>query len=856
MFCAGARYCPGLLSRSNSHFGAHGRAQSVLRITAAMLPLCVGGAVSLGQPVAPEDRDAKDPAAGKQGPPTSAPATAAAMEGLEQRPVRAVSLKGLTKTPEGLALNQIRTKAGQPLSTETVRGDVARLNRLAKFKEVSAKAVPLDDGSVEVVYQFVETSVVRAVDIVGNRQVPNAEIAPLVNGMRDTPVDEFQLGAAKAQIEKLYHDKGYYQATVTVDQKELEQGTVLFKVAEGERVRVTEIRFEGTNAFKAKQLTPRIKTTTAGIFDSGPVDNEQLDRDVGSLIEFYHDRGYLDVRADRRVIFSPNGKEAIVEFVLEEGPLYTLRSVKAELANESPEGGPRSGKSPVVLGEAQIRGLMEIKAGDVYSVDKVRKSTDAVKNAYASMGYTDAQVRGFELRDPSSPVVDLLLVVREGERFRTGTVTVKGDSITQQKVILRELNDLKPDRPLNTATERVGDRQVTDAEQRLNDLNLFEPGSIKITTQPEDPANPGYRDVLVEVRETNTGSLSFGVGAGSDSGLIGIIGLKQRNFDIADWPDSVSEFFSGRSFRGAGQTFDIQLQPGTEVQTYSISLSDPYLFDTDYSGGANGFYFKRQYDQYDERRLGAHMQFGRRFGERWVGNLTFRYDDVKISNIENDAPVDLFDVEGASAVTGIGLKLTRITTDSRVRPTKGSKISAEIERVGAMGGDYDFTRLSLEHTVYIPIHESFLGYRTVFSWRTQASYIPEGSDHAPIFERLYLGGRSFRGFRYRTVSPKGIRHDNGLLGNDGIGGSWLFFTGIEVQQPVYQDVVSLVGFVDSGTVTDEIGFTKYRVSVGMGVRITVPQLGPVPLAFDFGFPVLKEDGDRKRIFSFTLDVPF
>jgi outer membrane protein insertion porin family len=362
--------------------------------------------------------------------------------------------------------------------------------------------------------------------------------------------------------------------------------------------------------------------------------------------------------------------------------------------------------------------------------------------------------------------------------------------------------------------------------------------------------------VLVEVQETNTGSLSFGVGAGSDSGLIGMIGLKQRNFDIADWPDSVSEFFSGRALRGAGQTFDIQLQPGTEVQTYSISLSDPYLFDTDYSGGINGFFFKRQYDQYDERRLGSHIQFGRRFGERWIGNLTFRFDDVKISNIENDAPQDLFDVADASAVTGIGFKLSRTTTDSRLRPTKGSRIVAEVERVGAMGGDYNFTRLNVEHTLYVPIHESFLGYRTVLSWRTQASYIPEGSDSAPIFERLYLGGRSFRGFKYRTVSPKGIRHDTGTVGGDGVGGSWLFFTGVEIQQPVYQDVVSVVGFIDSGTVSNQPGFSEYRVSVGAGVRIAVPQLGPVPLAFDFGFPVLKEDGDRKRIFSFTLDVPF
>jgi outer membrane protein insertion porin family len=813
--------------------------------------LCAGATIALGQPVSEENRDTRQPPSAK---PAPAPATAAAMEGVEGAPVRNVRLVGLTKTPEGLVWNQIRTKAGQPLNTETVRADVARLNRLARFREVSAKTQPFGDGSVEVVFEFVETKIIHSVDIVGNRQIPNSEISPLVNLLQDTPIDEFQLGAARAAIERLYRDKGYYQATVTIDQKELERGDVLFVVAEGERVRVTDIRFEGNNAFKARQLTPHIKTTTAGIFDSGPVDNEQLEKDVQSLIEFYHDRGYLDIRADKQVIFSPDGKEAIVKFVLEEGPLYTLRSVKAELEGENGE--LRSGRSPVVLSEDQIRGLMEIKAGDVYSIDKVRKSTDAVRNAYAAMGYVDAQVRGFELRDPSSPVVDLLLIVHEGGRFKTGTVTVKGDSITQQKVILREITDIKPDRPLDMSAERVGDRLVTDAERRLNDLNLFEPGSVKLTLQPEDPSNPGYRDVLVEMRETNTGSLSFGVGAGSDSGLIGIVSLKQRNFDIADWPDSVSEFFAGKAFRGAGQEFNISLQPGTEVQTYSIGLSDPYLFDTDYSGSASAFYYKREYDEYNERRLGAHFALGRRFGEQWVGNLTFRYDDVKISSISPDSPDALFDSEGANVVTGIGARLTRTTVDSRVRPTKGSRISAEVERVGAMGGDYNFTRLSLEHTVYIPVYESFLGYRTVFSWKTQASYIPEGSSEAPIFERLYLGGRSFRGFKFRTVSPKGLRHDNGQPSDVGIGGSWLFFTGVELQQPVYKDVVSVVGFIDSGTVTNQPGFSQYRVSAGVGLRIAVPQLGPVPLAFDFAIPLIKEDQDRERVFSFTLDVPF
>jgi outer membrane protein insertion porin family len=226
---------------------------------------------------------------------------------------------------------------------------------------------------------------------------------------------------------------------------------------------------------------------------------------------------------------------------------------------------------------------------------------------------------------------------------------------------------------------------------------------------------------------------------------------------------------------------------------------------------------------------------------------------VDIDNIEGDSPVDLFAVQGENEVTGASVRLTRTTVDSRIRPTKGSRIMAEIERVGILGGDYNFTRIGAEHQVFIPVYESVLGHRTVLSWKTQVGYIPEGTEEAPIFERLYLGGRSFRGFKFRTVGPKGIRNDTGMLGDDGVGGSWLFFTGAEIQQPVYQDIVSVVAFMDTGTVTNDVGFDDYRVSVGLGLRIAVPQLGPVPLAFDFGFPILKEDSDRTRIFSFTLD---
>jgi outer membrane protein insertion porin family len=360
----------------------------------------------------------------------------------------------------------------------------------------------------------------------------------------------------------------------------------------------------------------------------------------------------------------------------------------------------------------------------------------------------------------------------------------------------------------------------------------------------------------VEVKETNTGSLTFGAAVTSDAGLLGQISLKQRNFDITDFPDSWGELFSSRAFRGGGQTFDITLAPGTETQNYSISLADPYIFDTDYAASGAGYYFVRQYTEYDEHRLGTSFAVERRFGERWTASVSARVVDVRLKSIDAGAPVDVFESAGPDLLTGVRLGLQRFTSDSRTRPSNGTKFDIGVEQVGALGGDLDFTKIESAYAVYLPLYESFLGHKTVLSLNTRVQYIPQNHEQVPVYERYYLGGRSFRGFDFRTVSPKGIRNDTMMLGNDPVGGTWSFFAGTEVEQPLWQDILSGVVFIDSGTVINKPGFDDYRLSAGFGVRIRIPALGPLPLAFDFGFPILKQFGDKERVFSFSIDIPF
>jgi outer membrane protein insertion porin family len=771
----------------------------------------------------------------------------------EGRPVAAIRFEGLNRVKEQFVRNQLRAAEGRPLEWAVVREDCRRLQRLGEFRAVAADVAVQADLSVVVVYRVTEAPVVKDVQVVGNREIPDEDLikvtSEIVALIRGVPIDDYRVGQGQRAIENLYREKGFYQISVTVDESELAgDGTIQYIIREGSRTRVTVIRFEGNKAFESRKIRPEIKTEEANWFVTAPLDDEVLDRDVAAIVKFYQDRGYLDVRVSRRVQPSPDSKEAIVTFIIEEGKPYTLRSLTIE-ARQRAEG--ESAKLTVFTPE-QLAGVIDLKPGAVFGRKAVDAAVEAVKNAYLKLGYVDAQVISEELRSPDSPEMDLRMYVREGERFKAGLVVIQGNTLTQSKVVRREVT-VKPDRWLDGT-------EAQSTERRLRGSGLFETNPAnnpppKVTIQPADPENPEYRDVLVEVSETDTGSLNFGAAVNSDASVFGLISLNQRNFDLADTPDSFGEFISGKAFRGAGQNFNLSLQPGVEQSNYLLTIGEPAFLESPYAVSNTVAFSQRKYREYDEERISERLRIGRRFGERWTGAVAVRVQSINISNIDRDSPVDVFAVEGDNFLTGIGFDLTRTSVDNRARPTEGTRTEFGVEQVGAIAGDFDFTRFTAEHVLFLPVDEDYLGRKTVLSVNTRIGYLtPEGD--APVFERFFAGGRNFRGFRYRGIGPLGIRNDTKTLGDEHVGGDFNFFFGPELEKPIFQDLVSVVVFADTGTVNKEFSFDDYRVAVGVGLRLYVPAFGQAPLAFDLALPIVDFDGDRKQYFSFAIDIPF
>jgi outer membrane protein insertion porin family len=344
-------------------------------------------------------------------------------------------------------------------------------------------------------------------------------------------------------------------------------------------------------------------------------------------------------------------------------------------------------------------------------------------------------------------------------------------------------------------------------------------------------------------QETETGRFMFSAGINSEAGLIGSIVVDEQNFDWQRAPRSWADIRNGTAFRGRGQRFRVEAMPGTEVQRYMVTFTEPYLLDSQVSLNLNGFYYTRFYNEWDEQRIGGRAALGYALTHDLSVSGAVRYAHVTISDPILGAPPDLLDALGESDLYGFMGQLTHDTRDSTFLPTEGHLLSMSFEQVL---GTYQYPRAEIDFRKYFMLHERPDGSgRHVLSVKGTTSYT---GDNTPIYEHYFAGGFStIRGFRFREASPR--------VGGVVVGGEYSVLASAEYMFPITaNDMVRGVVFCDTGAVQPTIDNwqDRYRVAPGFGLRITIPAMGPAPIALDFAFPIVKEDGDREQIFSFFI----
>lgn len=359
------------------------------------------------------------------------------------------------------------------------------------------------------------------------------------------------------------------------------------------------------------------------------------------------------------------------------------------------------------------------------------------------------------------------------------------------------------------------------------------------------PSN--YADIDVMVQETQTGKMTFGAAYNSNSGLVGQIIIDERNFDILGFPKSFQELRDGTAWRGRGQGFRMELVPGNEVQRYLVSFTEPYLFNSQVSFSASGYFFNRRYFDWSEQRLGGRFSLGYRLTPDLSFSAGLRLEEVDVYDPRVNTSAELNEAVGSNSLYLAQFSLINDTRDHPFMASSGSYLELSYNQGF---GDYDYPRGDLDYRRYWLVTQRPDGSgRHTLSFGTKLGV--SGSS-TPIYENYFAGGFStLRGFDFRGASP--------IQGGVRVGGRFQWLNTVEYTFPITaDDMFKGVFFCDFGTVEEnvEINSENFRVAPGFGFRVHMPVggAGGAPLAFDFAFPVNHAPTDDLQVFSFYMGV--
>jgi outer membrane protein insertion porin family len=742
-----------------------------------------------------------------------------------------IEIVGNRSVTDSQVLAAVHSRVGAAFSSAIAEEDTERIARLPGV-EYSYYSTAVADDRIELTFVVVERNIVRAIMFMGNEKYKPSQLIKELDFKLGDYLDPVQARAGVTALVDFYKSRGFPFAEVTLDADKLSEGRVIYRINEGQRVRISDVRFSGNEKLKTKDLKKvvKIRKKKFVVFTRYYVEDEIV-KDVTNLQNVYYQRGFLDSRVEPKLEYNEDKTSAILVFQIAEGNPYTVNQIELTGATH--------------FDEKELREKLKLEIGEVYNEKKADSDVKGLLTDYREEGFIEVDVekkKQFVGRDK----VNVEYEVKPGSRFKIGRINITGNEDTQDKVVRHILDeyDFKPGQWYNADVAR-GDG-TGYLEKLIRNMAVTEAATI--TPSGEDPS---FRDAQVNITEGQTGMILLGAGVSSDSGVIGQLIFEQRNFDIKDRPKSLSELFTGKAFKGAGQTLRLALEPGTELSTYSLSFTEPYFMEKPISMDIVGSSFERGREAYDEQRLKGYLGFEKRYKNRWRRSISTRVEQVDVTDLDTDAPLEIREDKGKSDLFGLRFGTGKDMRNDRFNPTEGYTFDVGYEQVA---GDYTFGIADTTYRCYKTIHEDLAENKTVLAVKLLGATTV---GNAPVFEKFYAGGNGaygIRGFEYRGVSPRGLPYNPvtrtfGLEKEDPIGSDWIFLANSEVTVPLGGETFSALFFIDSGMV-DEGG---YRAAAGTGIQIMIPQwFGPVPMRFEIAAPLMKDSEDETQVFSFSV----
>jgi outer membrane protein insertion porin family len=746
------------------------------------------------------------------------------------------------------------------------------------FDDVQLNITKINMDTVYLELAVIERPRLSRLRLNGIRKGEIEDVQKKLNDKTGKIVNENLLSTTTAIIKKHFNEKGYLNATVNIKQQKdpADSNSVILNVAidKKKKVKINQVIFEGNKAFSNAKLKKFLKKTRErkfyNIFGSKKFKQNDYEEDKLALIESMQGKGYRDAEILSDSVWRHDEESVNVKIKVYEGRKYYFGNITWAGNARYPA--------------TSLEKILRIKKGDVFSEEELSKRLNGggpdgqdINSLYLDDGYLTFNSEAVQTRIYND-TIDLNIRIYEGAQYTINRVMVKGNDVTNDKVVLRELAT-KPGQKFSKALIVRSTRQITQLGNF--DEQKIEPKPTNIN--PQD----GTVDIIYNVVEKPSDQIELSGGFGGGQ-LVGTLGLTFNNF-------SVRNLFNGKAYKplpkGDGQKLSLRGQAnGKNYQNFSFTFSEPWL------GGKKPIYFSlsaytqlsstgqfyaKSDPRYNFLRInGLGVTLGKRLN--WPDN----YFQLNYSLNFDHYTLDNFSGYLFSNGTSYNIKLTqefsRNSVDAPIFPTSGSNIKFTLQvtppyslfnntnyRIATPEDRYKFveyhkwkfdaqwfTRLAGKLVLMSQTRFGFLGSYNKLVGQSPFERFKLGGDGMATYQFLQgseiIGLRGYQNFSMVPVGS-GYNADNNP-------GSPIYnkFT-MELRYPVIASqsaTIFLLTFAEGGNTWNN--FRDYnpfniRRSVGVGARIFLPIFGLLGLDYGYGFDNIPGiPGANKGQFHFSI----
>ena len=408
-----------------------------------------------------------------------------------EKPIRDIVFSGLRNFQSSELEALMNPYKGRPFTEDLFFEILGKLYALEYFETIDPSTVRANPEGSEVIIRFAVTErpIVRRINFIGNSSVRRHELNEAITTKVDDIYNQTKIRADVEAIRLKYVEKGYPNATVTVDESFSANGvTINFRITESERISIIRIDFEGNSRFSDNTLRSQISLKARTLRNAGAFQESKLIEDREAIAKYYHDRGYIDavVRDVTRTYGEDSrGTNLILTFMIDEGEEYRLGGINFE--------GNR------IFTTDQLNRLVTSKRGDVVNATRVEMDLQRVIDLYLENGYfSNSMIRTAE-RDTQAKTITFTLNIVERNRAYIENLTIVGNQKTRDHVILREI-------PLEPG-DVFSKTKIMDALRNLYNLQYF---SI-VFPDTSQGSEENLMDLVFVVEEQQTTSIQFGI---------------------------------------------------------------------------------------------------------------------------------------------------------------------------------------------------------------------------------------------------------------------------------------------------------------------------------------------------------